>query len=132
MSITLQYLTTTLNLDPDLLWEDEFNWHPVEQSAERTVTGALVVSTAARTGGRPITLRPEDDSSAWMPRSLVDALRAWAAVPGREMTLTLRGVSRTVIFRHQDGTALEAVPVVHFSDIGSNDWYRCTLRFQEV
>lgn len=132
MTITLQYLTTTIELDPDLFWEDEFNWHPVEQTAERTVTGALVVSAAARVGGRPITLRPEDDNSAWMARSVVETLRTWAAVPGRQMTLTLRGVARAVIFRHQDGAAIEAVPVVHYSDIGSTDWYRCTFRFQEV
>lgn len=129
--ITLQYLTTTLTLDPDLYWADENDWHPVEQSVQRTVTGALVVSTAARVGGRPITLQPEEEGSAWMSRATLDTLRSWAAVAGREMTLTLRGVARTVIFRHQDG-AIEATPVVHYSDTDNSDHYRVVLRFMEA
>jgi hypothetical protein len=134
MSVTLSDGTTTVTLHPDLLWSDEFNWHPVEQSAQRTVTGALIVQVATRVAGRPITLEPEDDSSAWMLRSVVEQLRNWAAVPGQELELTLRGVARDVVFRHQDGAGLEAVPVVHFSDsdVASSDWYRCTLRLMEI
>lgn len=131
MSITLAYSGTTLELDPDLYWEDENNWHPVEQSTQRTVTGALIVSNASMTGGRPITLQPIDDESAWMPRSMLDTLRSWAAVAGREMTLTLRGQARTVVFRHSDG-AIEATPIFHFSDTSGTDWYRVVLRFLEV
>lgn len=132
MTITLAYQAMTLTLDPDLKWVDEHQWHPVEQTAQRTVTGALVVSTSARVGGRPITLQPDGDDSAWMSRSMVDELRSWAAVPGRQMTLTLRGVARTVIFRHHDGVAVEASPLIFFSDEASSDWYRVTLRFMEV
>lgn len=132
MSITLAYSGTTLDLDPDLFWSDENDWYPVEQTVQRTVTGALIVSTSARTAGRPVTLQPQDDASAWMPRATLDTLRSWAAVPGRQMTLTLRGVARTVIFRHQDGAAVEASPLVHYSDVDSSDWYRITLRFMEV
>jgi len=129
--ITLQYSTTTLTLDPDLYWSDENDWHPVEQTVTRTVSGALVVNTAARVGGRPITLQPENEGSAWMARATLDTLRSWAAVAGREMTLTLRGVARTVIFRHQDG-AIDATPVVHYSDTDNTDWYRVVLRFMEA
>jgi hypothetical protein len=132
MSITISYSGTTLTLDPDLYWEDEANWHPVEQSVQRTVTGALIVSTATRQKGRPITLRPLDDTSAWMPRATLDMLRSWAAVAGREMTLTLRGASYQVIFRHQDGAAIEAEPIVHYSDVDGADSYKITLRFMEI
>lgn len=132
MSITLTFSPTTLTLDPDLQWTDEHQWHPVEQTAQRTVTGALIVSTAERVGGRPITLTPNSDDSGWMPRALIDTLRSWAAVPGRQMTLTLRGVSRTVIFRHHDGVAVEASPVVFYSDEDGSDWYKATLRFMEI
>ena len=58
-------------------------------------------------------------------------LKAWAAVAGQELQLTLRGVARTVIFRHQD-TAFEAVPLVHYRDVISEDWYLFTFRFQEI
>ncbi|AXY83368.1 hypothetical protein [Acidovorax phage ACPWH] len=131
MSITLADGSTTLTLNPDLMWSDENNWNPVEQSVERTVTGATVVMSSLRVGGRPITLEPEDDSSAWMVRNAVDALRNWAAVPGKEMTLTLRGVPRTVIFRHQDG-GFEARPVIHYNDVVPTDFYLCTIRLMEI
>lgn len=134
MSIILSVDATSVALHPDLKWSDEFNWLPVEQSAERTITGALIVQVASRTGGRPVTLEPEDDNSAWMQRSAVQQLRNWAAVPGQEMELTLRGTTRTVIFRHQDGPGLEASPVVHFSDadVASSDFYKVTLRLMEI
>lgn len=132
MSITLTYLSTTIDLDPDLQWSDEFSWQAVEQTAQRSVTGAMIVQTRQRVGGRPITLQPSDDSSAWMTRETLNAVREWAQVAGRQMTLTLRGVSRTVIFRHHDGNSIEATPVVDFSDPDDTDHYRVTLRFLEI
>lgn len=135
MSISLTYDTSTVALSEDLYWSDENGWFPVEQSEQRTVTGALIVSTATRIGGRPITLTPQDGSgllSAHMPRATLDILRTWASVPGRQMTLTLRGVTRTVIFRHQDGSPVEASPLVHYSDVDASDWYNVTLKLQEV
>ena len=132
MAITISYSGTTITLDPDLYWEDETNWHPVEQSVQRTVTGALVVSAATRQKGRSITLRPLDDTSAWMSRTTLDTLRSWAAVPGREMTLTLRATTYQVLFRHHDGAAIEAEPVIHYSDVDNADYYKITLRFMEI
>lgn len=132
MSITLTVDTTTVTLNPDLFWEDENNWHPVEQTAERTLTGDLIVQVAERTAGRPITLRPEDDSSGATSLTNLEQLRNWAAVPGQVMTLTLRGVSRSVMFRHQDGSAIEARPWVHRSDVQAGDWYLATFRFMEM
>lgn len=132
MSITLSDGTTTVILHPDLLWSDENNWHPVEQTVQRTITGGMIVSAAARVAGRPITLEPENDQSAWMPLDKVTALRNWAAVPGKELTLTLRSVTYTVLFRHQDGSGLEARPVVHYNDVVSTDWYLCVVRLMEI
>ena len=132
MSITLVDGATTITLNPDLIWNDENDWHPVEQTTERSVTGALIVQVSTRIKGRPITLQPEDESSGWMLRSVVESLRNLAAVPGKVMTLTIRGIARQVMFRHQDGAALEASPVVHYSDVDAGDYYRVTLRFMEV
>lgn len=132
MSITLADNTLTLTLHPDLAWVDEYNWHPVEQTVERTLTGALIVSSATRTKGRPITLQAVDENSAWTPKVTLDALRNWATVPGKTMTLTLAGTARTVMFRHDEGSAIEASPVVFYSDATSDDWFRVVLRFMEV
>ena len=133
MSLTLSDGSTTLTLNPDLYWSDENNWHAVEQAVERTITGALVVQAAARIAGRPITLEPIDDEAAWMTRADVTVLRNWAAVPGKTMTLTLRGKAREVIFRHQDG-GFEARPVIQYRD-GHElpaDFYLCTIRLMEI
>lgn len=131
MAISLSDGTTTVNLHPDLFWSDENNWNPVDQSVTRTLTGAMIVSVAGMIGGRPITLEPEDDSSAWMSRSVVESLRNWAAVPGKELTLTLYGQTYSVMFRHQDG-GLEAKPVVHYNDPDNADWYLCVVRLMEI
>ena len=130
--ISLTDGTTTLVLHQDLFWSDENNWNPVEQTVDRTITGALIVQVAARVAGRPITLEPEDDGSAWMPRSSVDVLRNWAAVAGQTLTLTLRGTARTVIFRLQDGAGVDAKPVKHQSDVDNADFYTCVLRIMEI
>lgn len=131
MSITLSDGTTTVALNPDLYWTDENDWHPVEQSEERTITGALVVSAAQRIAGRPITLQPEDDSSGATTLAQLTQLRNWAAVAGQQLTLTLRGTARTVIFRHQDG-AISAAPWIHYSDVQAGDWYFATIRLMEI
>ena len=133
MSLTLADGTTTLTLNPDLYWSDENNWSPVLQGVTPSLTGVPLVQVAAMVKGRPITLEPIDDEAAWMTLTGVTALRNWAAVPGKTMTLTLRGVARTVIFRHQDG-GFDARPVIQYRD-GHElpaDFYLCTIRLMEI
>lgn len=128
---TLTDGTTTVTISDDLAWADEFAWAPVEQSVQRTITGALVVQATARVAGRPITLAGEDDNTGWLTRAALDQCKTWAAVPGQQMTLTYRGAAHTVIWRHQD-TAIDATPVAFYSDVEAGDFYRATLRFMEL
>lgn len=133
MSLTLADSGTTLTLNPDLYWSDEHNWSPVQQGVNPSITGVPIVQAAAMVTGRPITLEPIDDEAAWATLAAVTTLRNWAAVPGKTMTLTLRGVARTVIFRHQDG-GFEARPVIQYRD-GHElpaDFYLCTIRLMEI
>lgn len=129
--ITLSYLTTTLTLPDDLLWSDRFDWQSVEQVKAYTLTGALILESGAKQTGRPITLQPEDQSAAWCPLSLLETLRAWADVAGREMVLTINGNAYDVVFRHEDG-AISATPVVHFNSDAPGDFWLVTLRFTEI
>lgn len=129
--ITLSDGTTTVTLPADLSWSDE-SWEPVEQTVQRSVTGALIVSTATRIKGRSITLQPLDDSSSWIARSALDQLRNWGAVPGKTLVLTLREVQYNVIFRHHDSPAVDAKPVVHYDNVVQTDWYLVTLKFTEI
>lgn len=132
MSITLSDGVITLALHPDLLWSDEWSWNAVEQGVERSITGALIVSFTQREAGRSITLEPEDDSSAWMTRASLNVLRNWAEGAGRTLVLTLQGSPRQVVFRHHEGPAITATPVVHFADASDSDLFRVTLRLMEV
>ncbi len=88
---------------------------------------------AALVSGKPFTLAPEDDQSAPTPREVLAQLRNWAAVPGKQMTLTLRGVDYPVIFRHPDDEngppAVEARPWIHYDQMVDADIYLCTFRF---
>lgn len=127
--ITITDGIATVNLSDDLQWSDEW-WSPVDQSVERSITGALIIQSAAQLAGRPITLQGSDDS-AWVARSAIEQLRNWSIVAGKQLQLTLRGTSRTVLFRHQD-TAIDADPVVPYGDVQAGDFYRVTLRFMEI
>lgn len=127
---TLSDGITTVTINPDLVWADEYAWTPVESVQERTITGGLVIQQALRVAGRPITLSQEDPRAGWITRTVLEQLRVWAGTPDLELTLVYRGVARTVSWRQQDGT-ITAVPVADYSDAGSEDFYRCTLRFQE-
>ena len=129
--ITLSDGVDTITLHKDLLWSDELTWNPVEQTSQRTLTGALVVQVGDRVGGRPITLEPEDDQSAPHTRAQVDQLRNWAAVKGKEMVLTLGGQTFDVIFRHQDG-GFEARKWIHYDDVLPEDIYLVLIRLMEI
>lgn len=131
MSITLSDGTDTVTLHKDLLWSDETNWNPVRQTANRTITGAMVVQVGEMQAGRPITLEAEDDVSAPHSRAVVDFLRNWAAVPGKEMVLTLGGVEYDVIFRHQDG-GFEARKWIHYDTVLPEDIYLVVVRLMTI
>ena len=130
--ITLTSAAQTITLPEDLFWSDEHEWQPVEQSVERTLTGALIVEATARTAGRPITLSPEDESSAWISLASLTALTAWAATPGKTMVLTFNGVARNVMFRHHDSGGITAKPLVHYNAPETADFYLATVRLMEI
>lgn len=128
--ITITDNTTTVTLPDDILWSDEFAWHPVEQRVDQTITGALIVQAATRQAGRPITLQ-SGQNFAWLTRAQLDTLKTWAAVAGKTLTLNIRGVARSVMFRHNDG-AIEAEMVMYHAAPTASDYYVCVVRFLEI
>ena len=69
MAHTLTYLSTTLALPPHLLWVNEFAWQPVAMSAPRySLTGALIVESAARLAGREQHAAEADAAAVEMTR----------------------------------------------------------------
>ena len=122
-------------LPDDLLWADEHAWSPAVASVSYLLTGALLVQSATRQAGRPITLVGPSDM-AWVTRATVATLHGWAAAPlaaasGR-FELTLRDARVfTVAFRHAD-TAIDAEPVLGFPAQSDTDFYRITLRLMQL
>jgi hypothetical protein len=116
---------------PDLIWVDEFDWTPVEQSVATTLTGAIIVESAARQAGRLITLEGAAEYG-WASRSLVKSLYAKAQTPALQMTLTIDDArSFTVIFNHA-GNPIEAKQIVGYRNPGDTDYYQLTLRLMEI
>ena len=127
MAITLD----TITLPDDLLWPDETDWSPVVQTIDHTLTGSLLVETAAKLAGRPITLGG-DEGSSWMSRVDVLALMALAAVPGKVMVLDYHGRTFNVVFRHHDPPALDAAAIVPMVPPADADWYSLRLKLMAV
>ena len=133
--ITLTNAGSVLELPEDLYWSDELTWSEVAQQTERGIFGTLIVDAMARSGGRPITLQGEGNS-AWIMRSTLKTLKAWANVPGLLMTLDVRGETFTVAFDHGDAEesrALAMSAVIEFADMQDGDYYcSLVLRFIEA
>lgn len=128
---TLSDGSLTLELTPDMLWTDEFDWKPVQQTMELSLTGAPIIDCAAVTGGRPITLMGTENGGGWIRRAQLDQLDAWGRIAGQQFALLLRGIQYNVIFRHQDG-AISATPIVDYNNPESVDFYAVTLRLMEI
>jgi len=116
---------------PDLVWGDEFSWSKIEQSAEYSLAGSLIIETGEKLAGRPITLEGTE-TIGWITRSDLLVLQALAEDPERQMVLTLDD-ARTfdVVFRHQD-RGIEARSVLAYSDPDPDDYYSIIIRLMEV
>lgn len=125
----------SLTLPDDLLWSDEHSWSPAVMAPSYLITGALLIQSALRQSGRPITLVGPPDM-AWVTRSVVQTLYQWSEVAlsevsGRFLLTLLDGRHFAVAFRHSD-VAIEAEPALGIAARSDSDFYRLTLRFIEL
>ncbi len=136
LTITLSDGETTLLLDPDLWWSNEFDDAPVARATERSLTGALIVYSGLKVGGRSIMLKNPNDRAAWMTRAALEQVKAWEALPTAIFELDIRGRKFNVIYDCENGpavsTSLATTFVADPVPGGKGDWYLVTLRFKEV
>lgn len=100
----------SIELDDQFEWADEFDWDPVSQEQERSLTGALLVQEGVKLHGRPITLR--SNGGVWTPLSVVRQLEALRDQRLKVMDLVLPdGRSFSVIFNRSEGAPLKATQV---------------------
>ena len=132
MSITLTYNGTTATLSDRLQWTNEYDWSPVEQATGYSTRGKLLVDVGLKLAGQPITL-DGSTTNTWITRALCSTLQAWAALPGIELALVLRGTTHAVIFDHAQG-GFAAQPIWRLADgeITPELFYRPTFRFLKV
>lgn len=130
MSNSLSDGLTTLALPDDIDWKNQNSTSPVAQSVEWSVDGALIVDACAKQAGLPIVLEGAENR-AWMRRSAVDQLRAWARIPGQDFTLTLGEQVLSVIFDHSAG-ALDARALHDVYDPPADWWHRVSLKFLTI
>ncbi|MCK7547196.1 hypothetical protein ACFQGA_09590 [Marinobacter koreensis] len=126
--ITLSDGTTTINLPPDLEWQDEFGWTPVEHSTDYSQTGSLIVQEGERQDGRPITLFGGRDG-AWMSRAELEQLYSLASVPSKQFTLNLWGRTFNVMFRRPP---LTVEPIRRMANPGPDHQYAVTVNLMEI
>ena len=132
MSITLTYNGTTANLSDRLQWTNEYDWSPVDQATGYSTRGALLVDVALKLAGQPITL-DGTSTNTWISRALCDTLKAWAALPGVQFDLVLRGTTHRVMFDHAKG-GFSAQPIWKLVDGEITDEliYVPTFKFLKV
>ncbi len=118
----------TITLPDDLLWINEFEWNPVEQTTERSLTGALLVQEGQLLHGRPIILSGNGEAG-WVSRLTVKNLFALTKAANKAMSLTLPDNRQfSVIFDRSNGAPLEAKQVLPFAYPENNDQYFINIR----
>ena len=124
-----------LLLPDDLLWSDEHAWSPATASVSYLITGALLVQSAVKQAGRPMTLTGAQDMG-WVTRSCVQTLYDWVSLPLAENTGRFELILHdarvfTVAFRHAE-VPIEAEPVTGFTARSNADFYRITLKLMQI
>ena len=122
MSQTLNGLP--LGEGDNLIWTDELEWTPLEQTKTYGQTGRLVCQSGIKHGGRPVTLTGD-----WVTRAQLDALMATQLL-GEPMTLVL-GSKTLSVWWDATQTPIEATPIEPSTDPWDDPGlkYEVTYRF---
>lgn len=122
----------SITLPDDLLWTNEFDWNPVEQSLDRSLTGGLLIQEQSKSYGRPIELSGGEDA-AWVSRSVVVNLLALSQTANKIMTLTLPDLRQySVIFDRSEGSPIEAQQILPYAYPGDDYQYSLVIRLLTV
>ncbi|OQW92830.1 MAG: hypothetical protein BWK78_00440 [Thiotrichaceae bacterium IS1] len=108
-------------LPEETVWLNQFNYAPVRQSVNRTVSGTVVYTTQKLYGGRPINLELEQ-GFAWLDYSAVSELMQLAEIPGRTMSLNWEDIFYVVLFDHS-ATPYEFKPLVGYNKVDQDFYY---------
>lgn len=114
---------TNLELPDDMEWSNEFEWTPLTTNTTYLITGAMLVNTAKRLAGRPITLESKENG-AWIDYATASALYEFTNDDEAIMELTLADDRKfDVIFTDNP---LSIKPVWFASP--NSDYYKATIK----
>ena len=121
-----------ITLPDDLLWINEFDWNPVAQSTERSLSGALLVQEGQLSQGRSVVLSGNGEAG-WVSRLTVKNLYALSKAANKTMSLTLPDSRQfSVIFDRANGSGVETRQLIPFAYPDDDDLYLVTLRLLTV
>lgn len=130
-----------ITLPGDLFWSDENSSWKVGQARKTSLTGAPIFHVGTLQSGRPITLETTQEGDNWVAWVRRDALRALQALeenPDDEPYVLVLPADDTgtrefsVVFRRDEGPAIEARPIRFISPTVDADVYAITLRLSQV
>lgn len=125
----------TLSLDglvlpPDMVWADEYDWTPTEQSQTYALNGALVIETAQKLTGRPITLTSEQ-SSGWIKKQILDQLYAKLALT-TSLVLTVQSGETFDVTWRSDPKPIDMKPIKFNRIMTQDSRYFGSIKLIEV
>jgi hypothetical protein len=122
----------TVSLPDSLVWTNEFEHNQVEQTTDRTLSGALSIQTGTKLYGREIRL-VGGDHGGWISRATAIALRALESEAAKVMVLSglLDAPDMNVVF-DRSAPAFESQMIMRYDDPDAATWYSCALRLITV
>lgn len=119
----------TILLPPDMYWVDEFDWSPIRQQRDTSLTGAALIQTSEPEEGRPLTLKSGRDC-AWLTRAQLLALKELQeTLPAVPFEVELGdGRTFTALFDSTEQKPIETEAIQPGKEPAAEDSYIATLK----
>jgi hypothetical protein len=114
-----------------LMWTDRWGPQDVAQTMLRTLGGLPVFYSAKLNKGVSVTLESLPDQG-WQTLETVTALYELASVAGAQYLLDFGPIQFSVMFRHNDGPAFEATPLIPRTLADAGDHFTIKLKLVTV
>lgn len=112
----------------NLVWINQFQYSPIAQTADRSLTGGMIIQEGEKKYGQSIIL-----SESWLTKSVIEALKVKEAIGNLTMLLTLDdGTEHSVVFDRTTTAGVYAKPVFNHTNPDDNWQYTATIRLLTV
>ena len=116
-----------LDLNPNLIWIDQYNYSPINHVEERTLDGHLFINTSENISGKPITLESTIDQG-WFTYQMINTLGNMSRNINGIYSLIINDFNASVMFRHSDKPALNVIPLIPRLVYKVDDYFYGTIK----